>query len=263
MLKCRKKRDYTSLNILQTYSMTCQPYDVAENDNKLYVVHGSPNGITVIDKTTGASQTCNIGSVQLNCCCGIAEREGNIYVADNGAHCVFKFTTDGRLLTKFGSYGSSAGQLSSPRGLCVSTDGTLYVTEGTNQRISVFNLDGTLIRHIPVGETTPWGIAIDSFGNLLVVSHSNNNVTVFTPQGQRLEQYGQGQLNQPIGIAIDPDQNIVLMEFSASSSKIFSLKPQFHEVAKFHMQLYSYGVCLDKDGFIYVCDTNNKRVLKY
>ena len=261
VLKCRKKRDYTSVNILQTYSMTCQPYDVAENDNKLYVVHNSPHGITVIDKTTGASQTCNIGSVQLagN---GIAVREGNIYVADSGAHCVYKFTTDGRLLTKFGSCGSSAGQLSGPYGLCVSTDGTVYVTEGNNQRVSVFNFDGTFIRHIPVGETIPWGIAIDSFGNLHVVSHGNNNVTVFTPQGQLLEKYGQGQLNQPIGIAIDPDQNIVLIEYFASS-KIFSLKPQFHEVATFHMQTQSRGVCLDNDGFIYVCDTKNKRVLKY
>ena len=152
--------------------MTCQPYDVAENDNKLYVVHGSPNGITVIDKTTGASQTCNIGSVQLSSCYGIAEREGNIhvYVADSCAHCVYKFTTDGRLLTKFGSYGSSAGQLSNPRGLRVSTDGTVYVTEGSNERISVFNHDGTFIRHIPVGEATPWGIAIDGLGILHVHS---------------------------------------------------------------------------------------------
>ena len=262
VLKCRKKRDYTSLNILQTYSMTCQPYDVAENDNKLYVVHGSPNGITVIDKTTGASQTFNIGSVQLNSCFGIAVREGNIYVTDSGTHCVYKFTTDGRFLTKFGSYGSSAGQLSGPFSLCVSE--TLYVTERANQRISVFNLDGTFIRHIPIGEANPWGIAIDSFGNVHVVSYSiNGNVTVFTPQGQHLEQYGQGQLHYPIGIAIDPDQNIVLIEHSASSSKIFSLKPQFHEVATFHMQANSYGVCLDKDGFIYVCDAKNNRVLKY
>ena len=128
--------------------MTCQLYDVAENNNKLYVVHGSPNGITVIDKTTGASQTCNIGSVQLSSCYGIAEREGNIYVADSCAHCVYKFTTDGRLLTKFGSYGSSARQLSNPRGLCVSTDGTVYVTEGSNERISVFK--GTLSQAVSV-----------------------------------------------------------------------------------------------------------------
>ena len=60
-------------------------------------------------------------------------------MADYRNHRVQKFSPDGLFITKFGRFGSDAGQLNRPHGLCVSTDGKVYVADTDNNRIQVFS----------------------------------------------------------------------------------------------------------------------------
>lgn len=265
LLNCRQRREYNSLKVLQTYDTAGTPFDVADSGKKLYVVHGNPSGISVIDKITNTVEILNTDSIQLRSGHGIAVWKGKLFVTDSETNCVYKLDTkEGKFITKFGSHGSGEGQLIFPCGLCVGTNGRIYVSESGNKRISVFQPDGTFVQHIPVGEDRIWGVTLDFHGNIYVVDHDScGSVTVFSSQGERLQQYGKGQLHSPIGIAIDPEQQVVITEFGAHSSKIFSLEPDFHAINTFYHETNPRGVCLDKDGYIFVCDSSNGRICKY
>jgi hypothetical protein len=71
------------------------------------------------------------------------DSEGNLYVADVGNHCIRKITTDGMVETVVGIPGKSGwknggkdeAEFSSPTGINVARDGTVYVGDNGNSRI--------------------------------------------------------------------------------------------------------------------------------
>ena len=88
-------------------------------------------------------------------------------------------TTSGEFLSKFGTE-----QLSSPRGICLSSDGWIFVASGGNNQVSVFEPDETFAYHI-TGSTidksnlcSPWGVAFDSSGDLHVTNHGWNDIII-------------------------------------------------------------------------------------
>ena len=63
----------------------------------------------------------------------------NVYIADTYMSRIQKFSSDGRFITKWGSYGSEDGQFSSPAGIAVDVNGNIYVVDALNSRIQKFN----------------------------------------------------------------------------------------------------------------------------
>ncbi len=59
---------------------------------------------------------------------------GNLYVAEAGDR-VQEFSSTGVFVTKFGSYGSGAGQMSAPGGVAVNSVGNIFVTDTGNNRL--------------------------------------------------------------------------------------------------------------------------------
>lgn len=58
-----------------------------------------------------------------------ADRQGNLYIADERAHRVLKYGPNGQFLLAFGEYGDRAGQFISPFHLIALDDGTLLVAD--------------------------------------------------------------------------------------------------------------------------------------
>jgi tripartite motif-containing protein 71 len=63
---------------------------------------------------------------------------GVVFVADTDNHRVQVFRLDGTYVSQFGTAGTGPGQLLKPSGLAVGTDGTLFVAELSNNRVSRF-----------------------------------------------------------------------------------------------------------------------------
>jgi DNA-binding beta-propeller fold protein YncE len=75
---------------------------------------------------------------------------GDIYVTDGYASArVVKFTRDGKYLLQWGRRGKGAGEFGLPHNLVVDKQGRVYVTDRDNQRIEVFNADGTFVTQWP------------------------------------------------------------------------------------------------------------------
>ncbi|MDW3666790.1 MAG: hypothetical protein QOA57_01420, partial [Nitrososphaeraceae archaeon] len=63
---------------------------------------------------------------------------GNVYVADFSLDRIQKFTSDGTLITKWGTEGSGDRQFNYPYGVAVDSSGRVYVADDHNYRMQVF-----------------------------------------------------------------------------------------------------------------------------
>ena len=69
---------------------------------------------------------------------------GNIFVSDGyGNARVAKFDKNGKFIKSWGATGTEAGQFNTPHSVAVDARGNVYVADMGNQRIQVFDNDGT------------------------------------------------------------------------------------------------------------------------
>jgi DNA-binding beta-propeller fold protein YncE len=103
------------------------------------------------------------------------DRQGNIYVADGFGpnNRVAKFTKEGNFLKSWGQTGSAQGQFNGIRGIASDASGNIYVADAGNNRIQVFDGEGTFKSQITnVG--TPQAICV-SGGSPQFLYSSNSN----------------------------------------------------------------------------------------
>ncbi len=133
--------------------------------------------------------------------CGIAfDLSGNVYIADNGNHCIRKVDTRGIITTIAGKGGSSgfsgdggpatAAQLNSPIGLAMDKTGNLYFSDEFNFRIRKIDTSGVINTIAGTGVNGYGGdegaaatatisytifIALDKTGNLYLADNGSNH----------------------------------------------------------------------------------------
>ena len=79
-----------------------------------------------------------------------------------------------------------------------------YVTDEGNDRIQVFQQDGSFIRQFGNGIVkSPTGIAATSDGYIVVASHSTHKLSVFTKSGRCVHEVTDIGLKGPRGVTID------------------------------------------------------------
>ena len=154
---------------------------------QIFVADGGNNRIQVFNNDLTFSRTiAPTGNKSFNIPFDVAlDIEGYLYVAEYWSHCITKLTTKGQYITRFCSYGSAPGQLHCPSSLTINNN-LVYVTEEDNNRVSIFDTNGTFIHCFgkegsEEGEfTVPHGITTDTFGNLYVGDTYNNRIVVYS-----------------------------------------------------------------------------------
>ena len=104
------------------------------------------------------------------------DRAGNIYVADGFGtnNRVAKFTRDGNYLKSWGQTGSAPGQFNRIRGIAADAAGNIYVADAGNNRIQVFDGEGTVKSQITnVG--TPQAICVSGGATQYLYSSNSND----------------------------------------------------------------------------------------
>jgi sugar lactone lactonase YvrE len=183
---------------------------------------------------------------------GVAvDTAGNIYIADNGDYRVRKIDTSGIITTVagngqsgFSGDGSSAlnAAFNTVASVAVDGAGNIYVADSYNTRIRKIDSSGvvTTIAGSSYGFSgdggpavnaqisNSFGVAADGSGNVYFVDTYNHRVrvisssgTIGTIAGDGTGAFGgdggpatQAQLNNPYGVAVDPDGNVYISDLN-------------------------------------------------
>jgi DNA-binding beta-propeller fold protein YncE len=122
---------------------------------------------------------------------------GLVYVSDSGNARVQVFTSTGRYVRQFGSFGSGNGQFLRPFDLVVDDRGNVYVADDDRQTLAKFGPSGKpvwqvggstspepdLVGHLHVNE-------IDAHGRLVVANDDTSRIVYLDKRGQKVDGFG-------------------------------------------------------------------------
>ena len=263
-----------------------RPWRVAvSDDGHVIVTENNGHCVTILDnegkKVKSFEGKGGSGNVQFSYPKGVAiTPDYFILVSDNRR--IRKISMDGDHVASVSEKGSGRQQFNIPDGIAISPiTGQVYIADCCNHRIQVLDPDLTF-SHLfgKKGSANgqfnePRDIAIDSQGLVYVTDSGNHRIQKFTPNGKFVAQFGRkgsglGQLSNPCGITIDTagtglvyvseGDNDRVSVFTSDGVFVSSFGKYGSNIDQFNLPL---GLRFDKKGFLYVCDSGNKRLVIY
>jgi DNA-binding beta-propeller fold protein YncE len=217
--------------------------------------------------------------------------DGSVYVSDTWNHRVQKFSEDGQPIQMWGQYGQplpevpeSSSFFWGPRGIAVSEDGRVFLADTGNKRIVVFDEDGNYLTEFgsagfdPGQFDEPVGVAVANDGTVYVTDTWNQRIQSFLPSDDGLVYlpsaqwdvsawFGQSLENKPF-IAVNEEQHVFItdpegyrvIEFDRDG--VFVRTWGAFGAGPAEIGLAS-GIAIDEEGFVWVSDAGNNRILRY
>ena len=154
-----------------------------------------------------------------------------VYAVDTGGvgsenHHVLVFdVASGKHLRNIGKRGKGEGEFNLPRDIEVDEKGWIYVVDGGNFRVQVFDNNGDFARQVgALGRqyghfARPKGVAVDKNGNIYASDAAHGNFQIFDEQGQlllfvgnRSEKFERAAYMLPAGIDVDEDGRVFMID---------------------------------------------------
>jgi outer membrane protein assembly factor BamB len=202
---------------------------------------------------------------------------GNAYVVDTRNGQIAVIGSDGKLVDRIGSLGIEPGQFQfsasdagEQGGVDIGPDGLIYVADGFNSRVQVFDTNYQFLR--AWGSAGPGEGQFNRPNDILVANDrvyvsdfGNSRVQIFTLDGKFVSQFGSfgsddGQFSGPADLAANPDGNIYVGEVVGARIQRFSadgdyLGP-FGDEWKF---VEVWGIDIDSHGNLLAVDASADR----
>ncbi len=162
--------------------------------------------------------------------------DGSFYVSDGyGNSRIIKFSSSGQYLFQWGTYGNKPGEFNIPHAITIDKKGNLYVADRQNNRIQVFDSDGTFLKELKNNEQVAQlpSITFDHRQNLFAIDYDFTETLII---GSTLFQY-------------DKNDNLIYRFGNSGANKRSS--SWYHDIA------------IDSRGNIYVGDILNLKILKF
>jgi sugar lactone lactonase YvrE len=211
---------------------------LAMDDNDgLFVSDPGLRHVLVFNKEHKAEDVITEGMVEPG---GLAIDTQNrlLYVADTELDQILVYDADTlKPVRKMGTAGhkhelTTPGDFSKPAGVAVDAEGNLYVADTWNNRIQIFDADGSFVSTFgkagdgPGYFSRPKGVAIDGDGHIWVADGMQDRVQVFDKEGQLLIAFGghgllPGQFQGLVGIAIDKRNRVFTTEIYPGRAQQF------------------------------------------
>lgn len=233
----------SNLVLSQELKGLATPLGVAVNaSGHILVGNKKRNNVEVYDSDNG-EMLATFGETELEMPTAITvDFAGNIYVTDSRSITVYVYDSTYQLVTHIGEPGDGTNQLSSALDSVLSQDESeIYILDGRNKRIQVFDLEGNFLRSVFLTpEKCGWfscnpltakftrsqALEMDLSGRLHVLDIFDNLVVIIDPQtGAILGRYGSfgqgnGQFLTPMDLILETDRALVT---DGSKNKIESL----------------------------------------
>lgn len=208
-------------------------------------------------RTRQGKKVQDMKNMRFKNCWGISlDLEDNIYVTSS--NYLSKFSSDGRFIKTIGGKGTQGGEFDSPRGMCV-IGKKLYVCDRDNSRVQVFNM-GLQLVDVIANKATRWatGIASTSDGRLYIIGQGTAAIQMFSSEHVYTGCIHHNDLSYPAGICFNPiRQQLFVVDCDSSGTSVFVFELDGQFVTRLNVEGSSgvcYGIAVDRDGFVYVCD---------
>jgi DNA-binding beta-propeller fold protein YncE len=176
---------------------------------------------------------------QLKHPCGLAvdRTNGEIFVADVGAHQIIVLSPTGHIIQRLGARGDAPGQFNYPTYVAMDAKGRLYVSDSLNFRVQQFTPHLDPLRQfgkqgdMPGYFAQPKGLALDAENHLYVVDSQFEAVQIFDDSGQLLLNFGEqgkdrGEFWLPTSIFIDHNNRIWVTDSYNHRVQVFDYLPE-------------------------------------
>lgn len=199
------------------------------------------------------------------------------------------FDKAGSFITSFGGRGEKPGdfgvfdnygQEMGPAGISVGKDSLLLISDTYNDRIQKISVEGKYAGGFEV--SSPGPIASDKDGNIYAVLPVEARVVKFSPEGKKLLEFGkpgtsegefflengEGDLQGPDGIAVDEQKGLIYVSDTAAHRiEVFDSRGNYiKSIGGFGTGengfYYPRSLALDREGFLWVADSGNHRVVR-
>ena len=212
------------------------------------------------------------GNSRLDVPDGVAVTDNVIAVSDWGSHQVKKYSLQGELLSVIGCYGNKNCQFDYPRGVAFNKNKLLYVVDGNNYRVQVFQQDDKFAFSFGNGGSNPGQfqspvrIAIDHNDNILVTDRDANCIVIFTQSGEFIQTIN---TDSSYAITISPTGYLITSHHGVNNKiRIWSRWSDIYQCIKIFGKRGSKqgefnairGIAIDSSGTIYVAEGVNKRL---
>ncbi|HEY3281804.1 MAG TPA: dockerin type I domain-containing protein, partial [Armatimonadota bacterium] len=190
--------------------------------------------------------------------------------------------------------GREAGQVLSPAGIALDSQGNLFVTDREYNRVEQREPSGGWSltatgwdpdtglwpgapmppKPIPAGRVwTPWGVTVDSAGNLYLAEAADwelSRIQMRDGQGHWsvLATFGEepGQVVYPTSVVVDGAGNLYVADWGTSRVQVRSREGNWSVLASLGTEVglvrEPKALALDREGNLYVADTSNYRIQK-
>lgn len=248
---------------------------VAPQQGSVYIADNSINGIFCFDFTAKKIYQFNALSkfgfiLDLE-----KDARGNLYAVDSQKKIIHVFDASGNLLYLI----SDKEHLESPSYIAIdNTLSRLYVSQGRQHKISVFNLTGDFIFEFGGPGTdkgffaAPQGLAVDKKSRLFVADMLNSRIQVFDKDGQYLDDFeffgdASTGYENPKDIEFGPDGNLYIVDQRKALLVSYSIDGKYrYSVGGDSRTTHPLGFSspsaldIDSEGKIYITDQLNKRL---
>ena len=239
-----------------------EPWGITVNSVGEIVVAEVKGDVVVMDRDGTRLRSVNSSDHPFYYLRGVAvDSEDNIYFTDRTSR-IFKSNKNCREVRVH-----QVKQVKSPGHYAVAVVGDeVMVTECGNEGvIMVYSRELKYVRQIVgVNNTTLYGLCPDSHQNVYVCDRSNSVIQVYSKDGEFLRSFGCDEnggrrLKSPEGVCV-AGQYVYVTDYGAHKIVVFTTEGDY--VTSFG-DYYSYGVCVDQDGFVYVTDYYNSKINIY
>ena len=193
------------------------------------------------------------------------DNEDYIYLTTYDYNVIMKLSKDGTNIIKLHSV-----QAAGHRFAAVVGEEVMVCERGNKGTIMVYDRELNYVRKIAgtdMGELC--GLATDSTGNIYATDLDKLRVHVFSHQGDHLRSFGcnlngENILKRPLGLCV-AGQFVYVCNNHAHNVCVFTTEGKLVTIFGQHGNKSGefntpYAVCVDADGFVYVCDADNYRV---
>jgi DNA-binding beta-propeller fold protein YncE len=233
------------------------PSDIAVSDGKLYVVDGLNNRISVYDLYGD-----HLTDIKIDSPYGIFASNGLLYVVSQKGKLTV-MDEDGNIEKTISLKGRPID--------VVKIGAKLFVTDGKDQTLDIYDLSGNLIRRIGGKGTTPKNFVgiflVDSSKDtVFVVDSVNARIQEFDKSGKFVRLFGKfgiegGDLFRPKGVAYCGNGKLIVSDAITGTVQLFNVYGGFEAVIADNLYYPTAVACYR--GEIFILEPLKNRVLTF